>query len=44
MVTREYQEQNKHFQTKHEEIKKTEIEKREQISANFADHIAQIKK
>lgn len=43
MVTREYQDQNKHFEQKHEEIRQAEIAKREQISQNFEGHIDQIK-
>ena len=43
MVTREYQDQNKHFMQKHEEIKASEIQKREQIEENFEGHIKQIK-
>lgn len=42
VVTREYSDQNKHFQSKHEEIKTNEIAKREQISENFEGHITQI--
>ena len=42
-MTREYNDQNKHFQTKHEEIKLQEIQKRDQISRNFEDHIIQIR-
>ena len=43
MVTREYQDQNKHFMQKHEEIKAAEVQKREQIEENFEGHIKQIK-
>lgn len=39
VVTREYSDQNKHFQQKHEEIKAAEIAKREQIAENFEGHI-----
>lgn len=42
MVTREYQDQNKHFEQKHEEIRSAEVAKREQISSNFEGHISQI--
>lgn len=42
-MTREYSDQNKHFQVKHTEIKDAEVAKRDQISENFETHITQIR-
>jgi len=42
VITREYSEQNKQFESKHNEIKTAEVNKREQIQSNFEEHITSI--